>query len=241
MKGANMKKLSIILLVAGILVAAIPLLGQLYNSYKEDRMVQEWLESEDTSAFAQQPDQDIDETERISALNEAFASEKDDSSDSDSSPDNWIDKDQQQDTSGIGTGQTVLGVIKIKKIKVSVPVVEGVSNSNLKVGVGHVPGTAGFGQPGNCALAGHRSYTFGKYFNRLDELETGDEILLITKSRQYRYKVYDTKVVLPSDVSVLKGDMEDSILTLITCTPIYVASHRLIVNARLEGTYISSP
>ncbi len=130
--------------------------------------------------------------------------------------------------------QKVLGIIRIEKIKVNAPIVEGVKASNLKAGVGHIPGTAALGEPGNSALAGHRSYTFGKFFNRLDELEPGDEILIITKKEELKYRVYKKLVVKPDDVSVLEGDKDRSIITLITCTPIYVASHRLIVHAGLE-------
>ena len=130
--------------------------------------------------------------------------------------------------------QKVLGIIRIEKIKVNAPIVEGVKASNLKAGVGHIPGTAALGEPGNSALAGHRSYTFGKFFNRLDELEPGDEILIITKKEELKYRVYKKLVVKPDDVSVLEGDKDRSAITLITCTPIYVASHRLIVRAVLE-------
>ena len=75
----------------------------------------------------------------------------------------------------------MLGLIEIKKIKVNLPIVEGVESSNLKAGIGHIPGSAGLGQLGNSALAGHRSYTFGNFFNRLDELQIGDIITITTK------------------------------------------------------------
>lgn len=129
----------------------------------------------------------------------------------------------------------VIGVIKISKIKVKAPIVDGVTVNDLKVGIGHIPGTAGLGELGNCALAGHRSYTFGKFFNRLDELKVGDYVSIITRKGEYKYKVFKKLVVKPEDVSVLKGNKKDSIITLITCTPIYVASHRLIIKARLES------
>lgn len=136
--------------------------------------------------------------------------------------------------------QKVLGIIQISKIKVKAPIVEGVRSSNLKAGVGHIPGTAALGQTGNSALAGHRSYTFGKFFNRLDELAEGDEIIITTKKEELKYKVYKILVVTPDDVSVLKGSKDDNIITLITCTPIYVASHRLIVHARLVDETLRS-
>lgn len=133
------------------------------------------------------------------------------------------------------SGQKVLGIIQIKKIKVNEPIVLGVSKANLRAGIGHIPGTAAPGQAGNCALAGHRNYAFKKLFSRLDELKAGDEIRITTKKEDLTYKVTETKVVTPDDVSVLKGSKDKSIITLITCTPKYVASHRLIVTAELTG------
>lgn len=132
--------------------------------------------------------------------------------------------------------RVMLGVIKIDKIKVKYPVVEGVKASNLRTAIGHIPGSAGLGQPGNCALAGHRNYTFGRFFNRLDELNEGDIISVSTKKEEFIYKVYEKLVVTPDDVSVIKKKKGETILTLITCTPIRVATHRLIVHARLEET-----
>lgn len=137
--------------------------------------------------------------------------------------------------------QTVLGVIQIKKIKVRAAIVEGVSESNLSTGIGHIPGTAFPGQAGNCALAGHRSYTFGKFFRRLDELKEGDEIIINTKKEDLKYKVFKIYTVTPDDISILKGSKDDNIITLITCTPVYIASHRLIVTARLTERVLREP
>jgi len=131
--------------------------------------------------------------------------------------------------------QKVLGVIQIKKIKLKEPIVEGVSKDNLYAGIGHIPGTAGLGEPGNCALAGHRNYAFKKFFRRLDELDIGDEVIISTKDEDLTYTVTGKSVVEPDDVSVLEGRLDENILTLITCTPVYVASHRLIVTAELTA------
>lgn len=102
----------------------------------------------------------------------------------------------------------------------------------LKYAVGHFKETAMPGEKGNFALAGHRNYTFGEYFNRLDELENGDEITMKTTKGSFTYKVYGKKVVLPEQVEVLNPTKEAT-MTLITCTPVRVATHRLIINAKL--------
>jgi len=252
-----MRKISVILIIVGVLVGISPIIGQQYTKYQENRMMEEWLGSEDAGAVEEYAEADPEEG--YSQLQELFTAEgeaeqekvgkSDDGANgnaageiaeenSASAPEQF---DNSEKSSKLTSNQTVLGIIQIKKIKVKAPIVEGVKSSNLKVGVGHIPGTAGLGQPGNSALAGHRSYTFGKFFNRLDELVIGDEILITTKKEDLKYKVYKIHVVTPDDVSVLKGSKDDTIITLITCTPIYVASHRLIVLARLEDRVLKEP
>jgi len=103
----------------------------------------------------------------------------------------------------------------------------------LKYAVGHFPQTAKAGQKGNFCLAGHRSYTYSEYFNRLDEINKGDEIFVKTREGEYKYIVFEKKTVLPSEYSVLDST-KDATLTLVTCTPIRVATHRLIIKAKLQ-------
>ena len=95
----------------------------------------------------------------------------------------------------------------------------------------HEPETAFAGEEGNCVIAGHRNYNFGKYFNRLDEVEINDLIYLDTDRATYTYAVTDIKVVEPTDVEILEPVAGKEILTLYTCTPIYIATHRLVIIA----------
>lgn len=125
-----------------------------------------------------------------------------------------------------------IGILVIDKINLKVAVSEGTDMDTLKYAVGHFKETAMPGEKGNFALAGHRNYTFGEYFNRLDELENGDEITMKTTKGSFTYKVYGKKVVLPEQVEVLNPTKEAT-MTLITCTPVRVATHRLIINAKL--------
>lgn len=125
-----------------------------------------------------------------------------------------------------------IGIMEIPKIDLKVAVGEGVDNKTLKYAAGHFEGTAMPGEKGNFAVAGHRSYTYSQYFNRLDELEEGDEVIVKTTKGEYTYKVFEKKVVEPSEVSVL-DKTKDATITLVTCTPIRVATHRLIVKGKL--------
>ena len=123
-----------------------------------------------------------------------------------------------------------MGRIEIPRIGVSVMVVEGVGHDDLSRAVGHVPGTALPGQPGNVALAGHRD----TFFRPLRLIRANDEITLTTLGGSYRYRVVSTSVVTPEDVQVLSPTRRDT-LTLVTCFPFYyvgAAPKRFIVRAR---------
>jgi len=98
--------------------------------------------------------------------------------------------------------------------------------------VGHHESSARPGQQGNVVMAGHRDIR-GSVFRNLDKLKPKDVILVYTKTKVYRYIVSDSHIVKPSAVGVM-SQTSDYRLTLITCTPIGIASHRIIVVAQLE-------
>ncbi len=124
-------------------------------------------------------------------------------------------------------------LLKIPKISLDVAVAQGTNNSVLRYAVGHFEGTAFPGDTGNFCLAGHRSYTSGQFFNRLDEIEIGDELIIDYFDNTYTYIVSDIFVVRPDDIWVL-DPTSDSQITLVTCTPIRVSTHRLIIRGFLQ-------
>jgi len=132
-----------------------------------------------------------------------------------------------------------VAILRIPRLGVDKTVVEGVKLGDLKRGPGHYPATPLPGQPGNAAVAGHRT-TYGAPFYNLDELETGDEILVTTRQGRFRYEVTESKVVSPSEVSVL-DPTTDNRLTLTTCHPRFSASKRLVVVAALAGDVTPAP
>lgn len=127
-------------------------------------------------------------------------------------------------------GEAVARIL-IPKIGVDKIVVEGISRDDLKKGPGHYPGTPLPGQPGNAAIAGHRT-TYGAPFNRVDELAPGDEILVTTLQGEFRYEVTGQQIVSPSDVHVVEYQGDDR-LTLTACHPKYSARQRIIIFAKL--------
>ena len=129
--------------------------------------------------------------------------------------------------------------LRIPRIDVDKIVVEGVQVDDLKRGPGHYPDSPLPGQPGNAAIAGHRT-TYGAPFNRIDELEQGDEILVTTVQGSFRYEVQRQLIVSPDQVEVL-DDFGDSRLTLTACHPKYSARQRIIVVASLVGPAAPAP
>ena len=131
------------------------------------------------------------------------------------------------------TGEA-LAVIRIPRIGIEKAVVQGVSLEDLKRGPGHYPGTPVPGQPGNAAIAGHRT-TYGAPFFRLDEMQPGDPIFVTTSQGSFVYQVQTKQVIGPKENSVLLPST-DNRLTLTTCNPRFSASQRLIIVSELKGT-----
>lgn len=122
------------------------------------------------------------------------------------------------------------------------PVLEGTDPEVLATGVGHYDGTAGPGEVGNFAVAGHRT-TWGRPFHDIDRLRTGDLVLVETADHVYVYAVTDHEVVLPTDVEVIApvpGDpgatADLGVLTMTSCHPRYSAAQRYVVHAELQDT-----
>ena len=136
------------------------------------------------------------------------------------------------------TGEAV-AIIRIPKIGVEKAVVEGVSVNALKRGPGHYPTTPMPGQPGNAAIAGHRT-TYGAPFYRTDELEAGDVIQVTTRQGEFTYEVREKKIVRPTQNEVLDPS-EENLLTLTTCHPRFSAAQRLIIVAVLTDNPAPAP
>ncbi len=124
----------------------------------------------------------------------------------------------------------VLGRIEIPRLGMSIAVLQGTSSRILRLGAGHIEGTALPGEPGNTGIAGHRD----TFFRALKGIRQNDDIQLQTPTGLFRYKVDWVKVVPPDDIGVLAPSSE-STLTLVTCYPFYyfgAAPKRFIVHAQ---------
>jgi sortase A len=133
----------------------------------------------------------------------------------------------------------LIGRIEIPRLLLSSIVCEGAESATLRRAVGHIPGTALPGQPGNVALAGHRD----TFFRSLRDLRIKDEILLSTLKGDFKYEVESLMVVEPENVEVL-APSADNVLTLVTCYPFsYIGSapKRFIARARQVSPRVAPP
>jgi LPXTG-site transpeptidase (sortase) family protein len=122
-----------------------------------------------------------------------------------------------------------LGLLQIPRLRLSVVILEGDDDRTLRLGAGHLRGTALPGQPGNFAVAAHRD----TYFRVLKDIRKDDAIRVTTLQGSFDYVVQSTEIVQPSDTKVMRASSRPS-LTLITCFPFYFvgpAPQRFIVHA----------
>jgi LPXTG-site transpeptidase (sortase) family protein len=116
-----------------------------------------------------------------------------------------------------------LGYITIPKLNITYPIGKGTDEDTLNNGVGHVFGTPIFG-----IIAGHSGIYGKEFFTHLDRLEIGDEVKITMGGKDFILTVSEIETVLPSEVTNTEGT-----LTLMTCTPYGVNSHRLLVRCIL--------
>jgi sortase A len=121
--------------------------------------------------------------------------------------------------------------IVIPNLGVDWPIVPGDGWEELKRGVGHHAGSANPGERGNMVLSGHND-VFGEVFKDLQALKNGDQVQVYSGGKMFKYEVRAKRIVAPTELSVLNPTRE-SIVTLITCHPYRVDTHRLVVIAQL--------
>jgi sortase A len=126
-----------------------------------------------------------------------------------------------------------LGILRVPKIHLEVPVFDGTDELTLNRGVGRIIGTSKPGEPGNVGVAGHRD----GFFRGLKDIGVGDAVELITLQGIHKYEVDNIQIVNPEDVSIL-SDRGFPSLTMVTCYPFYFigdAPQRYIVQCSLRN------
>ena len=125
----------------------------------------------------------------------------------------------------------MMGYISVPKLNVTIPIYHGTSEAVLQVGIGHLENSS-FpvgGESTHACLSGHRGLPTAELFTDLDRMETGDIFFIKILDRTFCYKVDQILTVLPQETQELAIVNGKDYVTLITCTPYGVNSHRLLV------------
>lgn len=129
------------------------------------------------------------------------------------------------------TGTGIMGYIEIPKISVKLPIYHGTEETTLMVAVGHLEGSmlpvGGIGN--HVVMSGHSALPSAKLFTDLAKLEVGDSFSLMVLGNELTYRVREINTVLPEQYEYFDVDPNADLVTLMTCTPYGVNSHRLLV------------
>lgn len=136
------------------------------------------------------------------------------------------------------TGTGIMGYITIEKIGVELPIYHGTSDAVLQVAAGHLEGTSlpVGGASTHAVISAHRGLPSAKLFTNLDQLEVGDTFTITVLDRVLTYEVDRISIVLPTETDLLQPVEGQDYVTLMTCTPYGINTHRLLVRGHRVNT-----
>ena len=211
--------LAVVFVLTGILVFLYPFVSNYFAQKQQENVIigqQETIQNSDEELLRE-------EWEKAKNYNQTF--------------------ENYMDTLNLA-GDGVMGVIEIPKIELRIPIYHGSEEASLRKGIGHVKETAlPIGGLGNhTVLIGHRGLPESELFTRLDEIEMGDRFYVSVLDKIFSYEVDQIKIVLPEEAGKIKAERNKELITLVTCTPYGVNTHRLLVRGtRIENTKEKRP
>ena len=129
------------------------------------------------------------------------------------------------------SGNGIMAYIEIPRINIELPIYHGTSESVLQVAIGHIEWSSlpTGGEGTHCIVSGHRGLPSAKLFTDLDEMAVGDQFYIHVLDKTLAYEVDQIQTVLPEEVDDLKIEEGEDYVTLVTCTPYGINTHRLLV------------
>lgn len=229
-KGRLSTILLVVILLVGLSVMLYPIISDWWNSHTQSRAIAMYQETVET----------LDETDiesilkRANEYNEGIRALSNPFKDYDEVP----DYDNILDITGTG----IMGYISIPQIRVELPIYHGTSEEVLNIAVGHLQGsTLPVGGAGNHAVvSAHRGLPSAKLFSDLDQLVVGDMFTITVLKDVYTYEVEEINIVEPEQMDKLICVPGEDLVTLMTCTPYGVNSHRLLIRAHRTDTVLDS-
>ncbi|MFK4788740.1 class C sortase [Microbacterium sp. ZW T5_56] len=131
----------------------------------------------------------------------------------------------------LDAGNGVMGRVQIPAISVDLPIYHGTTDEALLAGAGHLQGTSlpVGGEDTHSVLTAHRGLANARMFTDLDKVKEGDTFSVTTFGHTVTYQVIETKVVEPEDTASLRQEAGKDLVTLVTCTPLGINTHRILV------------
>lgn len=220
--------LLVFILLVGLAMLSYPTVSDYWNSFHQSKAVAGYVEKV----------ANMDELDYQKKLTEA--QNYNDSLPQAVIPDLNIDKateDTYNQTLDID-GSGIMAYVEIPKLNTIMPIYHGTDDSVLQVAIGYLPGISlpvgGLGT--HSVISGHRGLPSAKLFTDIDQLVEGDTFLIQVLDQTLTYEVDQILTVTPDDVSALEIDPQQDYVTLVTCTPYGVNSHRLLVRGhRIEN------
>lgn len=231
----NRTIIMVLLFFMGLLILLYPSLSDFYNEKRQSRVIVDYesllknLEVEDYTDIFNEADE----------YNKKLASSK--------NPFIYHKKVDNYNKILNVNGRGMMGYVSINKIKVELPIYHGTSEQVLSVAAGHLEGSSlpvgGIGT--HAVLSAHRGLPTSKLFTDLDKLEIGDTFTVTILDRLMTYEIDQIEIVEPSDIKKLKIDPNQDYVTLMTCTPYGINSHRMLVRGKRienikEKTYVTT-
>ncbi len=220
--------LLVLVLLAGLSLLLYPTFSNWWNSFHSSKAISDYSEQVaqlDDAQYAELWDAAVAYNQELRSKGNLFL----------------IPEEQRQaynqllDVSGNG----VMGYIEIPSINVSLPIYHGTSESILQVAVGHLEWSSlpTGGEGTHCVISGHRGLPSARLFTDLDDLRVGDQFLIRVLDELMTYEVDQISIVEPDGIDELLIEDGKDLVTLVTCTPYGINSHRLLVRGhRIENT-----
>lgn len=220
--------LVVIIFVCGLSLFLYPTVSNLYNEHLNKQLIGDYQD-----AF-----EDINPEQFDKAMQDALAYNQ-----HKSNPDKLAELGLTYENTLNVAGNGVMGYIEIPKISVSLIIYHSIDEDVLQKGIGHVPESSlpVGGKNTHCVLAGHTGLPSAKLLTNIDHLKNGDRFYLHILNEVLEYRIDDVSVVEPHEASRLNVVSGKDYVTLVTCTPYGVNSHRLLVRGvRVDGADLSA-
>ena len=219
-----------VLALAGLALFSYPSVASWFSQYNQSKVVADYEQQVDNAKPAAE-----EQLAQAHAYNDALSSgavleaNTNIPTGAGEHPDDSLDYNKILSANAVG----LMGRLRIPTIDLDLPIYHGTSDEVLLAGLGHLQGTSlpVGGKGTRSVITGHRGLANATMFTNLDKVGVGDTFTLEVFGEVLSYQVVETKVVAPEETEALRADPDRDLVTLVTCTPLGINTHRILVTA----------